>query len=253
MYDGELFGWGPIDPLGKAYIEDVGDLTFDHDNLSTFPNAVVNHIKNLIYDASTLTIGGSHYITLPILKAYFDKYNKPLSLITFDAHTDLLPDDDYNRIDHGTMFYKAVKLGYIDPEKSVMIGIRTHHTYMDTLGVTIIDINEILEIGNKQVARKVKEIVGNNITYLSFDIDCLDPAFAPGTGSPVCGGISSRDAFTMIRSLSGINMVGGDIVEYSPNLDSKNITALLCGQILRDMKCLWAFNRFNMTRVGDGA
>ena len=151
------------------------------------------------------------------------------------------------------MFYKAIKLGYIDPEKSVMIGIRTHHTYMDTLGVTIIDINEILEIGNKQVARKVKEIVGNNITYLSFDIDCLDPAFAPGTSTPVCGGISSRDALTMIRSLSGINMVGGDIVEYSPNLDSKNITALLCGQILRDMKCLWAFNRFNMTRVGDGA
>ncbi len=185
-------------------------------------------------------MGGDHYITLPILKAYAEKYG-PLSVIQVDAHSDLWADDDYERIDHGTFMYKAVKLGLVDPKRSVQIGIRTECD--DYLGMQMIDARTVHEAGPAEVARRVKEIVGDNQTYLTFDIDGLDPAFAPGTGTPVWGGLSSGQAAILLRDLAGINLVGGDVVEVSPPFDTTGATAVAGAHVAMELICLWGWTR----------
>ncbi|HCI07303.1 MAG TPA: agmatinase, partial [Sulfitobacter sp.] len=180
-----VYGW-PFDPLTETAIVDYGDLAFDYANIPAFPAALTDHIRGILNaGAASIALGGDHYISFPILKAYAEKYG-PMSLIQVDAHTDTWADDNMDRVDHGTMFYKAVKMGLVDPARSVQIGIRTHNE--DTLGVNIIDAREVHEIGAAEVARRAKEIVGDHPTYLTFDIDGLDPAYAPGTGTPVWGG-----------------------------------------------------------------
>ena len=186
-------------------------------------------------------MGGDHFISYPILKAYRKKFGKPLALLQFDAHSDTWPDDDMDRIDHGTMFYKAVKQGLIDPKRSVQVGIRTHNS--DTLGVNIIDSREVFEIGPSKTAEKIKSILGDDPTYLTFDIDCLDPAFAPGTGTPVWGGLSSIQASIILRDLAGINMVGGDVVEVSPQYDVSGATAVAGAHAAHELICLWGWNK----------
>ena len=164
-----------------------------------------------------------------------------MSLVQVDAHTDTWPDDDMDRIDHGTMFYKAVKMGLIDVTKSAQVGIRTHNP--DTLGITIIDAREVHETGPSAVATKVREIVGNSPVYLSFDIDGLDPGFAPGTGTPVWGGLSSGQAAIFLRDLAGINLVGGDIVEVSPPYDPTGATAIAAAHVAMELICLWSWTQ----------
>ena len=141
-----------------------------------------------------------------------------------------------NRIDHGTMFYKAVKSGLVDPATSVQIGIRT--TNSDTLGVHIIDAPEFHRIGPEATAARVKDIVGDRPTYLTFDIDGLDPAFAPGTGTPVWGGLSSAQAAALMRALAGMNIRGGDIVEVSPPFDTTGTTAIAGAHVAVELCCL---------------
>ena len=167
----------------------------------------------------------------------------PLSLLQFDAHSDTWPDDDEDRIDHGTMFYKAVKSGIIDPKTSVQVGIRTKNEH--TLGVNIIDAREVHEKGPAQVAQKIKSILGNRPTYLTFDIDCLDPAFAPGTGTPVWGGLSSGQAAILLRDIAGINMIGGDVVEVSPSYDPSGATAIAGAHVVTELLCIWGSNSKN--------
>ncbi len=174
------YGW-EFDPMSLFNIVDYGDLAFDYADVAAFPKRLKQHIETILNaDVASIALGGDHYISFPILQAYAEKYG-PLSLLQFDAHSDTWPDDQMNRIDHGTMFYKAVKLGLIDPESSVQVGIRTHNA--DTLGVHIIDARAVEEMGAAAVAQKIKTILGNKPTYLSFDIDCLDPAFAPDAHS----------------------------------------------------------------------
>ena len=144
------------------------------------------------------------------------------------------------RIDHGTMFYKAIKLGLIDPKRSVSIGIRTDNP--NTLGVNILDARWVHEHGAAAVAKRVKEIVGSHETYVTFDIDCLDPAFAPGTGTPVWGGLASWQAAAILRDLAGINMVGGDIVEVSPPFDTTGATAIAGSHVAVELMSLWGWN-----------
>ena len=217
------YGWD-IDPMTDFSVADYGDVAFDHAKVSEFPAVLQNHIKGILdAGAASLVLGGDHYITYPTLKAYAKKYG-PLSLIQFDAHTDTWVDDDPTRIDHGTMFYKAVKDGIVVPERSVQVGIRT--TNEDTLGVNIIDARQVHTQGPEETARQIKEIVGDHQSYLTFDIDALDPAFAPGTGTPVWGGLTSAQASIMLRDLEGINLVGMDIVEVSPPYDTTGATAI---------------------------
>ncbi|WP_417673718.1 agmatinase [Pseudodonghicola sp.] len=233
-YD-EPYGW-PFRALSELAIVDYGDLAYDYANIPAFPPALTAHIaKILAAGVAPVTLGGDHYITYPILKAFAEKYG-PMSLVQFDAHTDTWADDDPARIDHGTMFYKAVKEGIVDPSRSVQVGIRTHND--DTLGVHIIDAAEVHEIGPKAVVEKVRGIIGAHPTYLTFDIDCLDPAFAPGTGTPVWGGLSSAQAAAILRGLGGINIKGGDVVEVSPPFDPSGITSVAGAHVATAIICL---------------
>ena len=150
-------------------------------------------------------------------------------------------DDDAARVDHGTFVYKAVKEGLIVVDKSVQIGIRIAN---DTpMGITRIDARAVHENGAAATARAVKDIVGDAATYLTFDIDGLDPAFAPGTGTPVWGGLSTSQTAIILRDLAGINLIGGDVVEVSPPFDHANITAVAGAHVAHELICLWAWNR----------
>ena len=217
------YGW-PFDVVSERVIVDYGDVAFDYADIPAFPAAVTAHIKEILAaGAASVVLGGDHYISFPVLKAYAEIYG-PMSLIQVDAHSDTWVDDDMDRIDHGTMFYKAVKSGIVDPTSSVQIDIRTSNE--DTLGVNIIDAPEFHRIGPDAAAAQAREIVGDRPCYLSFDIDGLDPDFAPGTGTPVWGGLSSAQAAAFLRGLAGVNIRGGDIVEVSPPFDSTGATAV---------------------------
>lgn len=234
------YGWD-FNVMDDFSIVDYGDVAFDYAKVSDFPDALTNHIRTILNaGAASLTLGGDHYISFPILKAYAEKYG-PLSLLQFDAHTDTWADDDMDRIDHGTMFYKAVKLGLVDPARSVQVGIRTNNE--DTMGVNIIDAREVHDTGTAAVVKKIKDILGNHATYVTFDIDCLDPAFAPGTGTPVWGGLSSGQAASILRDISGINMVGGDVVEVSPPFDPTGATAIAGAHVATELLQLWGATR----------
>ena len=234
------YGWG-FDPLGDFAIVDYGDLAFDYANVAGTPAAIQAHISGILAaEVGTVTLGGDHFITLPILKAYAAKYG-PLSVIQFDAHSDLWADDNMDRVDHGTFMYKAVKLGLVDVAKSVQIGIRTECD--DYCGMEYIDARTVHEKGTAWAVSRAKKIVGKNAVYLTFDIDALDPAFAPGTGTPVWGGLSSWQAAAMLRDLAGINMVGGDIVEVSPSYDPSGITAVAGAHVAFELCCLALWNK----------
>lgn len=234
------YGWD-YDALSALSIVDYGDLAFDYAKTSDFPDALTTHIRRILdTGAASIALGGDHYISFPILRAYAETFG-PLALLQFDAHSDTWPDDDMTRIDHGTMFYKAIKSGLIDPARSVQVGIRT--TIEDPLGVTIIDAREVHETGAAQVARKIRTILGDAPTYVTFDIDCLDPAFAPGTGTPVWGGLSTAQAAIILRDLAGINMVGGDVVEVSPPFDTTGATAIAGAHVASELISLWGWPR----------
>ncbi|SMO38666.1 agmatinase [Ruegeria faecimaris] len=236
----EPYGW-PFDALSELAIVDYGDMAYDYANIPAFPDTLTDHIRTILNaDVASVTLGGDHYISFPILKAYAEKYG-PMSLLQFDAHTDTWADDDMSRVDHGTMFYKAVKSGIVDPKRSVQVGIRT--TNEDTLGVNIIDAREVYESGPAAVAQKIKGILGDNPVYLSFDIDGLDPAFAPGTGTPVWGGLSSIQAQIILRDIAGINIKGGDVVEVSPPYDTSGATAIAGAHVATQIICLLGWNK----------
>ena len=236
------FGW-PTNPLEDLNIVDYGDVAFDYAKTSEFPDRLTDHIRGILAaGAGTVTLGGDHYITLPILRAYAERFG-PLAVIQFDAHSDLWPDDDMGRIDHGTMMYKAVRTGLVDAARSVQIGIRT--VTEDYLGVNVIDAREVHEKGAAAAVARAKEIVGDGPVYVTFDIDALDPAFAPGTGTPVWGGLASWQAAAILRGLAGIDMVGGDIVEVSPPYDTTGATAIAGAHVGYELICLyhWAKTR----------
>jgi agmatinase len=223
---------------------DYGDCWLDVWDPKTIKNTITEHAKEIIkHDTKMLTFGGDHYITYPLLIAHVEKYGKPLSLIHFDAHTDTwqdggVPDEQMN---HGTMFYKAVKEGLIDPEKSIQIGIRTFN--QDTLGFNIYGADWIHDNGTDKLISKIYEIIGQNEAYLTFDIDCLDPAYAPGTGTPVCGGLTTHQALKIIRSLTRVNIVGMDVVEVAPAYDQSEITSLAAAHIACDLLCVLAHQK----------
>jgi agmatinase len=233
-------GW-PTSPLEELSVIDYGDVAFDYAAVQDFPGRLSDHIAGILAaGAGTVTLGGDHFITYPILRAYAAKHG-PLSLIHFDAHSDLWPDDNPNRIDHGTMFYKSVKAGLVDPASSIQIGIRT--TTEDYLGVNVITSRQAHEMGVDAVVSRAKQVVGDRPVYVTFDIDALDPAFAPGTGTPVWGGLASWQAAAMLRDLAGINMVGGDVVEVAPQYDTSGATAIAGAHVAYDLICLFHWAR----------
>lgn len=234
------YGWG-YSPLEELAVVDYGDLAFDYARIADFPAALTAHVSTILAAGpGTIVLGGDHYITLPILRAYAERFG-PLSVIQFDAHSDLWRDDDMARIDHGTMMYKAVRAGLVDPAHSVQIGIRTECD--DYLGMNVIDAPAVHAEGAAGVAARVRAIVGARPCYITFDIDALDPAFAPGTGTPVWGGLASWQAAAILRGLAGVNMVGGDVVEVSPPYDPAGVTAVAGAHVAHELICLYGWTR----------
>jgi len=235
------YGWDGFDPLSEFAIADYGDVAFDYADVPSVPALVQAHIAGILAQGcGAVTLGGDHFITLPILRAYAEKYG-PMSVVQFDAHSDLWPDDDMARIDHGTMMYKAVKLGLVDVSRSVQIGIRTECE--DYLGMPYIDARTCHEKGTGWVTEQIKSRVGDHPTYVSFDIDALDPAFAPGTGTPVWGGLASWQAAAILRDMAGVHVVGGDVVEVSPPYDTTGATAIAGAHVAMELCCLALWNR----------
>ncbi|TNC52731.1 agmatinase [Rubellimicrobium rubrum] len=234
------YGW-PFDPLSEMTVVDTGDLAFDYAKPSEFPATLTARIAEILsHDIGTVVLGGDHFITLPILRAYAEAHG-PISIVQFDAHSDLWADDDMDRLDHGTFLYKAVKQGLVDPERSVQIGIRT--VTEDRLGMPMIDARAVHEDGPDAVVEEIRRIVGAAPVYLSFDIDALDPAFAPGTGTPVWGGLHSWQAAAILRGMAGLRVVGGDVVEVSPPFDPTGATAIAGAHVATEIMCLYGWYR----------
>lgn len=227
-----------FDPLDKLAIVDYGDCLFDWGYPDKVPDEIEAHATSIIEQGpSLLTLGGDHFITYPLLKAHVKKHGGPLSLLHFDAHSDTWADED-GRIDHGTMFFHAAKQGVVDPARSVQIGLRTHNP--DTLGFNILDGPWVQQNGVDAVVAEARKVIGDNPVYVTFDIDCLDPSYAPGTGTPVCGGLTTYQAMAILRGMRGLNIIGADVVEVAPAYDVGEITALAGSHIAIEMLCLFA-------------
>jgi agmatinase len=227
-----------FDPFDKLAVIDYGDCFFDFGRPQQVPDAIEAHATEIISKGpALLALGGDHFIAYPLLKAHAKKHGAPLSLIHFDAHSDTWADQE-GRIDHGTMFFHAAKEGLVDPASSIQIGLRT--TNPDTLGFNIVDAPWVHDQGIAAVVEKIRKVVGGNPAYLTFDIDCLDPSYAPGTGTPVCGGLTSHQALEILRGLAGIDIVGMDIVEVAPAYDVGEITALAAAALAMEMLYLYA-------------
>ncbi|HSG59434.1 MAG TPA: agmatinase [Woeseiaceae bacterium] len=226
-----------FDPFEKLAVIDYGDCFFDHGRPETIPGAIEAHASNIIGQGpALLAIGGDHFVSYPLLKAHVAKHGGPLSLVHFDAHSDTWPDEG-GRVDHGTMFHHAAKDGLVDPAASVQVGLRT--TNHDTMGFNVIDAPRVHEHGIEAVAARILEVVGDKPAYLTFDIDCLDPSCAPGTGTPVCGGLTSYQAMEILRRLAGIDVIGMDVVEVAPAYDVGEITALAAAHLAMEMLYLY--------------
>ncbi|NKB36431.1 MAG: agmatinase [Gammaproteobacteria bacterium] len=234
----QLDGWG-FDAMDKLAVVDYGDCDFDHGRPQEVPARIQEYIAEIItQDTATLSLGGDHFVTYPILKAYAEKFG-PLSMIHFDAHSDTWEDEE-GRIDHGTMFYHAVQEGIVNPEQSVQIGLRTYND--KDWGFNIMNGPWVHENGTQAVIDRTREIVADNKCYLTFDIDCLDPSYAPGTGTPVIGGLTTNQAQTILRGLAGINLVGMDLVEVAPAYDVGDITSLAGASLALEMLYIYASN-----------
>jgi len=225
-----------VDPMAAMRIVDRGDIAPPGGNLLSVSHVEAAVAEVLDAGVATLLLGGDHFIAYPSVRAHAAVHGT-LSLIHFDAHTDTWPSSG-NGVNHGTMFHQAALDKIVDPATSIQIGIRT--TNEDTLGFQIVSARDVHESSAQSIAEQVRERVGNNPVYVTFDIDCLDPAYAPGTGTPVPGGLSSFQALDIIRRLAGINVVGMDVVEVSPAYDHAEITALAGAQIAIELLCLFA-------------
>lgn len=229
-----------FDPFAALSVVDYGDCMLDPHHPGSVAAAIEAEASAIMASgARLLSLGGDHYVTWPLLRAHAAVHG-PLSLIQVDAHGDLWSDDP-TRIDHGTMMGRAIQEGLIDPARSIQVGIRTWSD--DDMGLEVLTAPWIHRNGMDATMDAVRARVGTGPVYLSFDIDGLDPAFAPGTGTPVPGGIASWQGLEIVRGLAGLNLVGMDVVEVSPPFDHAEITAIAAAHLAHDWLCVVAQNR----------
>ena len=227
------FGFVLADHLN---VIDAGDVGLNPHDPSTIFQDIYNHAKSIIATGTKmLSFGGDHYVAYPLIKAHAEAYG-PIALLQFDAHSDTW--DSLGPLDHGTMFYEAVKEGLIDVDASLQIGLRTSNDR--DVGMKVITSPEVHQMGPQAVLDEITARIGDKPCYVSFDIDVLDPAFAPGTGTPVSGGLASWQALEMIRGLGGLNLIGMDLVEVSPPFDHAEMTAIAAATIAHDWLCVLA-------------
>ncbi|MGX9520715.1 agmatinase [Vibrio mediterranei] len=235
-WEGKKFPWD-FNVFDKTKVIDSGDLVFDCGDAEDFTYRLEAATSEILKSGKTmLALGGDHFITLPILRAYA-KHHGEMALIHFDAHTDTYANG--SSYDHGTMFYHAPKEGLISAKHSIQIGIRTEYDY-DDHGFKVINAMQANDQSVEEIVSQIRETIGDKPVYITFDIDCLDPAFAPGTGTPVCGGLNSDKVLKIIRALAGINVVGMDVVEVSPPYDQSELTALAGATIALELLYVWA-------------
>ena len=237
-----------VRPFERARVADIGDVQFSNMFSQEHVVADIEKYYDAIADAGVLPlgIGGDHSVTYPILRALARKHQQPLAVIHVDAHTDTWAEYQGSKFHHGSPFRLATEEGLIDPTKTVQIGIRGGQNVADGLnysrdnGMRLITIEEFDDLGWKAVAEEARRVVGDQPVYLTFDIDGLDPVYAPGTGTPEAGGITMREAQRMLRDLAGLNYIGGDMVEVSPPLDPSGMTAMNGATIAFEILCLLA-------------
>ncbi len=195
-------------------------------------------------------LGGDHSIALPELRAAA-RVHGPLSLVQFDSHPDTWDSHFGQKHDHGTPFRRAVEEGLLDTSRSIQVGMRGSlydaGDWNDSreMGFDLVPTDKVRELGIPEVIRRIRERVGDAKAYVSFDVDFVDPAFAPGTGTPEIGGFTSREAQEFVRGLAGLDIIGCDVVEVLPPYDPAQITALLAANVAHEFLSLFALRRKN--------
>ncbi|HEY5717754.1 MAG TPA: agmatinase [Motiliproteus sp.] len=239
LWEGERWPWN-FCLHDQLSVVDMGDVAFKHGEPQTLVDNLQAHTQRIIAAGKQpLTFGGDHFITLPLLRAVAAHYG-PVALIHFDAHTDTYSGG--SRYDHGTVFHHAVSEGLVDCEHSIQIGIRTAYDSSNH-PFEVLDAGWVNDHGPAAVLDRIRARVGNRQTYLTFDIDGLDPAYAPGTGTPVSAGISIDCALKVIRGLVGVDLIGMDLVEVAPAYDHAEITTLAAATLALEYLYVVAANR----------
>ncbi|KAA3447564.1 agmatinase [Mesorhizobium sp. SARCC-RB16n] len=233
-------------PTHELRVADIGDVPFQSRYRLETSHEDIERRINQIVDAGVipLSVGGDHSITHPILKAVGKK--APVGLIHIDAHCDTSGLFDLTKFHHGGPFRNAVLDGVLDPTRTIQIGIRGAAEYLWEFtyesGMTVVHAEEVTGLGIPAIIEKARKIVGDGPTYVSFDIDSVDPAFAPGTGTPEVGGLTTREVLELLRGLKGLNIVGGDVVEVAPQYDATTNTAHAGAQVLFEILSLMVFS-----------
>ena len=235
-----------VKPYELANCADLGDV----DVQPIDPADALTHIEQFYHSVRAqnivpLSVGGDHLTTLPVLRGIAD--GRQLGLVHIDAHSDT-NDVSFGRFKytHGTPFRRAIEEGLIDPKRMIQIGIRGSLYAEDDFdwakqkGIRIVAIEEFDDLGFAEVAKLARAVVGSEPAYLSFDIDALDPAFAPGTGTPEAGGMTTLEAQRLVRGLRGINFIGADLVEVAPPFDPSGNTAIVAATLIFEILCLLA-------------
>lgn len=235
-----------VAPYELCACADLGDVPVNPNDISDTLGRIEAFVAGLAANGVTpLAVGGDHIVSYPILRALGRK--RPLGMIHVDAHSDT--GDVYlggQRLTHGTPFRRAIEDGVLDPTRTVQIGLRgtlyarDERDWARGQGVRIIDMEEAADRGVPSVIAEARDIVGSGPTYFSFDVDALDPAFAPGTGTPEIGGFTTREALQLVRGFRHLDLVGADVVEVSPPLDPSGNTALVGATIAFELLCLLA-------------
>ena len=235
-----------INPYDLAKIADVGDVPID--NLFNLDEAI-KEIEAFYTSVGAqgvipLSAGGDHSITYPILKGL--KKDEPFALIHVDAHTDTWAEFYGSKFHHGAPFRLATDEGIIDPTKTIQIGIRGGQNNLDGLnysydsGMRVVEMDEFTDLGVEAVIAEARKVVGDAPTYITFDVDGIDPVFTPGTGTPEVGGLTTVEALRLLRGLRGLNLIGGDVVEVAPPFDQTGNTALVGASMMFEILCLLA-------------
>lgn len=237
------YPWGPYpwdhNIFDRHEVIDWSDVAFTTAYPERMCAAVRTQVGGLVEaGVSVLTLGGDHMVTYPLLEAHHAHLGT-LALVHFDAHSDTWGmGDDLN---HGTWGYLAQARGLVDPARSVQIGMRSPNP--ETYGFTVIDADELLGAPMETTVARIREIVGDRPVYVTFDIDFLDPAYAPGTGTPVVGGPTTHQARALLRGLDGLDVVGADVVEVAPPYDPAGVTALAGATVAYDLLYLMGHAR----------
>jgi agmatinase len=232
LVDGDHPYWW-VDPATIS-VADIGDFHIALGDILKSLSLIEEQARNIDH---LISLGGDHSISLPLLRAAAERGGRPLALVHIDAHVDTWPDNFGQRYAHGSVFFHAIEERLIDPRRAVQIGIRSpvqKQIYDWTLakGVTIITAQDVHELGPAAISERAAAVVGDMPTYLSIDIDALDPAFAPGTGTPEIGGLATWQLQAMLRRLSAVSFIGMDVVEVAPPYDVAEITALAAATIV---------------------